>query len=332
MLKSNGIIIILAYPDTVVKPSKRDVLSPFWPYLGIGNKNGVQAGHAALLLIKKGVPEINYFDFGRYITTYKNGRVRSKETDFELYIPISAKFNKGSLSNLEEILVWIESHPEKTHGTGRMIASINEEIDHKKASTFINSYINQKEIPYGAFIKNGSNCARFVADTLRSSTLQKKIKTKLTISYLCTPSPIGNVLKGRTTNTIYQVYNTKVSPYTNRSILKEYKSCFFNKFDTAPSIMEGEIQQKQVFNSKKGTWLAGCGSGAWFIIEEKIDTINYRVSRYTYTGKKDFEGVFKMSENGFDMNLEYQFIHPTNCLEAFIIQKEKKFTLRKIRN
>ena len=59
--------------------------------------------------------------------------MRSKETDFELYIPISAKFNKGSLSNLEEILVWIESHPEKTHGTGRMIASINEEIDHKKS-------------------------------------------------------------------------------------------------------------------------------------------------------------------------------------------------------
>ena len=193
----------------------------------------------------------------------------------------------------------------------------------KKASTFINSYINQKEIPYGAFIKNGSNCARFVADTLRSSTLQKKIKTKLTISYLCTPSPIGNVLKG-TTNTIYQVYNTKVSPYTNRSILKEYKSCFFNKFDTAPSIMEGEIQQKQVFNSKKGTWLAGCGSGAWFTIEEKIDTINYRVSRYTYTGKKDFEGVFKMSENGFDMNLEYQFIHPTKLPGSLYYSKGKK--------
>jgi len=332
MFTSNGIIIILAYPDTVVKPSKRDVISTFLPYLGIGTKNGIQAGHAALLLIKKGVSEINYFDFGRYITTFKNGRVRSKETDFELHIPISAKFEKGSLSNLEEILVWIESHPEKTHGFGRMIASVNEEIDYEKAMNFINSCINQKEIPYGAFIRNGTNCARFVTDTLRTSTLQKKIKTKLTISYLFTPSPIGNVLKGRTISNIYQIYNTKVSLYTNRSILKEYTSCFFNKFDRTPSLIEGEIQNKWLFSLKNGTWLTGCGSGAWFTIEKKINTTTYKVARYTYAGIKDFEGVFKISENGFDMNLEYQFTHPTNCLEAFIIQKEKKFTLRRIRN
>tara|TARA_B110001469_G_scaffold86322_1_gene81734 strand:- start:1875 stop:2873 length:999 start_codon:yes stop_codon:yes gene_type:complete len=330
MSKSNGIIIILAYPDTVVKPSKRDVLSKFLPYLGIGNKIGIQAGHAALLLIKKGVPEINYFDFGRYITTYKNGRVRSKETDFELHIPILAKFDKASLSNLDEILVWLEGHPEKTHGEGRMVASVNEEIDYEKALTFINGCVKQKEIPYGAFIRNGSNCARFVTDTLRTSTLQKKIKTKLTISYLCTPSPIGNVLKGRTVNNIYQIYNTEVAPYNNRSILKEYKDCFFNKYNTLPSIIEDEIQKKSLFYSKKGTWLAGCGSGAWFTIEEKINTTTYKISRYTYAEKKDFEGVFKISENSFDMSLEYQFTHPTNCLEAFIVQDKKKFTFRRI--
>ncbi|MDC1375433.1 hypothetical protein N8294_09700, partial [Polaribacter sp.] len=72
--------------------------------------------------------------------------------------------------------------------------------------------------------------------------------------------------------------------------------------------------------------------GAWFTIEKKINTTTYKVARYTYAGIKDFEGVFKISENGFDMNLEYQFTHPTNCLEAFIVQKEKKFTLRRIRN
>ncbi|MDA9339682.1 hypothetical protein N9Q68_01785 [Polaribacter sp.] len=332
MSKSNGIIIILAYPDTVVKPSKRDVLSTVLPYLGIGTKNGIQAGHAALLLIKKGVSEINYFDFGRYITTDKNGRVRSKETDFELHIPILAKFNNTSLSNLEEILVWLERHPEKTHGAGRLVASVNENIDYEKALGFINTCINQKEIPYGAFIRNGSNCARFVTDTLRVSSLQKKIKTKLTISYLCTPSPIGNVLKGKTTKNIYQVYNTEVNPYTNRSILKEYKKCFFNKFDAPSSFKEGEIQKNELFHSKKATWLGGCGSGAWFAIEEKLNTTTYKVSRYTYAGKKDFEGEFKMFENCFDINLDYQFTHPTNCLEAFIVQKKKKFTLRIITN
>ena len=330
MSTSNGIIIILAYPDTVVKPSKRDVISAFLPYLGIGTKNGIQAGHAALLLIKKDKPEINYFDFGRYITTYKNGRVRSKETDVELHIPISAKFKKSSLTNLEEILIWIERHPEKTHGIGRMIASVNEEIEYEKALSFINSCINRKEIPYGAFVKNGSNCARFVTETLRTSTLQKKIKTKLTISYICTPSPIGNVLKGRTKSSVYQVHKNEIKRYTNRFILKEYASCFFNKFEITPSIMENKNQNKRRVLSKKGTWLAGCGSGAWFTIEEKINTTTYKVARYTFEGEKDFEDVFKMSETDFDVDVKYQFTYPTNCLEAIILQKEKTFTLRKI--
>jgi hypothetical protein len=329
MSKSNGIIIILAYPDTVVRPAKRDVLSKFLPYLGIGNERGIQAGHAALLLIKKEDSEINYFDFGRYITTNQNGRVRSKETDFELHIPILAKFKNASLSNLDEILLWLEGHSEKTHGIGRLVASINEKINYEKALAFINSCSNQKEIPYGAFIRNGSNCARFVADTLRISTLQKKIKTKLTISYLCTPSPIGNVLKGKTAKDIYQVYKSEINLYTNRSILKEYKNCFFNQLDTALNLIGTEIPEKALFFPKKATWLGGIGSGAWFIIEEKTTPNTYKVARYTHAGKKDFEGVFKVSENSFDMNLDYQFTYPTNCLEAFILQKKNKFTLRK---
>jgi hypothetical protein len=68
------------------------------------------------LLLKKGAPTINYFDFGRYITTYSKGRLRSKETDAELHVNIQAKYKNGNLINLKDILLWIERHPEKTHG------------------------------------------------------------------------------------------------------------------------------------------------------------------------------------------------------------------------
>ena len=81
MLNSNGIIVILSYPDTVVRPAYWELSSKIWPLIGIGGKHAIQAGHAALLLIHKNKKEINYFDFGRYITTYGNGRVRSKEND-----------------------------------------------------------------------------------------------------------------------------------------------------------------------------------------------------------------------------------------------------------
>ncbi|XGA84491.1 hypothetical protein OEG92_06165 [Polaribacter sejongensis] len=51
--KTNGIIVILSYPDTVVRPAYWEPSSKVWPLIGIGSKHGVQAGHAALLLIKK---------------------------------------------------------------------------------------------------------------------------------------------------------------------------------------------------------------------------------------------------------------------------------------
>ena len=102
MQNSDGIIVILSYPDTIVRPAYWEKSSKIWPIIGIGGKHAVQAGHAALLLIKKGQKKIEYFDFGRYITTYRNGRVRGEETDPELVIPISAEFKNDELLNIDE--------------------------------------------------------------------------------------------------------------------------------------------------------------------------------------------------------------------------------------
>ncbi|OAD44773.1 DUF6695 family protein [Polaribacter atrinae] len=275
--KTNGIIVILSYPDTVVRPAYWEPSSKIWPLIGIGSKHAVQAGHAALLLIKKEEAEINYYDFGRYFTSYGNGRVRCKETDLELKVSISAKFENAKLANLKEILLWIENHPEKTHGDGRLVASIHDEIDFEKAHLYILQLIQQKEIPYGAFIKNGNNCARFVTDTIIASSTNKKISQQLKKSNLLTPSPIGNVIKGNTKNIIHTIYKQKFEDYKNRSILKEYKASFFSKFDIEPNLIGTEHPNNNVFNLKGGTWLGGIGSGAWFKIERQIDSVTYTV-------------------------------------------------------
>ena len=36
-INSDGIIIILSYPDTVVRPAYWETLSSFWPKIGIGS-------------------------------------------------------------------------------------------------------------------------------------------------------------------------------------------------------------------------------------------------------------------------------------------------------
>lgn len=326
---NDGIIIILSYPDTVVRPPYWEPSSKIWPLIGIGGKHAVQAGHAALLLIKKNNPEINYFDFGRYITSYGNGRVRCKETDPELHIPLKAEFKNNELINLKEILLWLDNHPEKTHGDGKLITTLNNEIDYKSAFSYIHKLINKKEIPYGVFVKNGSNCSRFVADTLIASSTNKKIKQQLKKSNLLTPSPIGNVIKADITNTIYQVENQQINTYKNRSIIKEYKA-YLNKLNNKPNLIGTELPNNSIFELKKGTWLGGIGSGAWFNIEKQIDSENYTIARYDSLGKKDFEGIFLINNNSFKIDEKYEFVYPTNCKEVYLIQNKKEFILNAV--
>ena len=82
-MSNSGIILTLAYPETIVMISK-EWFSPYLRFLGIGKKNYVRAGHAALVLINKATGVLEYHDFGRYITPEPNGRVRGKDTDNEL--------------------------------------------------------------------------------------------------------------------------------------------------------------------------------------------------------------------------------------------------------
>lgn len=326
--KSDGILIILSYPDTVVRPAYREFSSKIWPKIGIGSKHAVQAGHAALLLIKKNETEIKYFDFGRYITTNGYGRVRSVETDPELLVPLKAKFENDELVNLKEILLWIEHHPEKTHGSGRLIAGIHHQIDYDKALSFINSLIAEKEIPYGAFIKKGSNCARFVTDTIIASTTNKKIKSQLKTSNRFTPSPIGNVIKATTNDKIYEVFQQNIKMYRNRSIVKEYKASFFNKFDTKLNLVGTELPDRSKFELKKGTWLGGIGSGAWFTIEKQVSDTTYTIARYTVDGIKEFEKQFTTENANFDVKESFEFVHPSNFTEMHIIQNQRKYVLK----
>ncbi|MGB1283279.1 MAG: DUF6695 family protein [Polaribacter sp.] len=329
MIHSDGIIIILSYPDTLVRTAYWEFSSKFWPLIGIGDKEKVLAGHSALLLIKKNKPRIDYFDFGRYITSHGNGRVRSKITDPELHIPITAKFKKNTLINLEEILLWVEKHPEKTHGEGRLIAGVNNSIHYKKAEKYIDDLIQQKEIPYGAFIKKGNNCSRFVADTMIHSCTKKIIRLRLKSSYLLTPSPVGNVLKGTTKKKIYILKNQILKYYTNRFILKENVASFFSKPKGEIDVVGTELPNKNLFNLDDGTWLGGMGSGAWFRIEKQLDNLFYKIGRYNAKGDKDFESVFFVDNSSFDFKEKHQFVYPTNCDEAFIIQNQTTYFFKK---
>ena len=179
-----------------------------------------------------------YYDFGRYVTPYGKGRVRSSITDRELEIPFRARFDKDSnLLNLDDFLFWLDANPKKTHGEGRLVASVCEDIDFESAQHHILNLQKRGSVPYGAFVKDGSNCSRFVTDTILFATRNRRIKLSLTINKKFTPSPLGNVQKGSTFNQIFTVWDGNLTVYRKSVFIENLTNYFKRK--------QKDVQQQQ---------------------------------------------------------------------------------------
>ena len=314
---NTGKIVPIAYPDTFVKYSEvgfqKNILSAF----GLGRNGYIKAGHALLLLIENSTGIVQYFDFGRYVTPFGKGRVRSAKTDVELVIPLKAQINSnGDVTNIEEILIWLEARPHRTHGDGRLVASVCHEVNYEKAINFINDLQSQGSVPYKTFGNIGSNCSRLVTDSMIHSLTDNKIKKLLIRNSKFTPSPLGNVDKGANGGNIYSVYKGKVSLY-KKSVLKENLT---NYFDSNTPVENKEVLPKRVGNKQL---LEGIGASAYFEITYTDN--EYHISRCDYNLKEDFKGVFTVDKYGFDINQEYKFVYDCNCNYCHIEQHGTKY-------
>jgi len=316
-----GKIIILAFPDTFVTMSTEWICKVL-PWVGLGTKEYIKAGHAALVLIENSTGNAHYFDFGRYVTPVGHGRVRGANTDVEIRLPIKARFKEnGTLGNLDEFLTWLHANPKKTHGSGRLLASVCDAIDFEKASNFIYELQERGSIPYGAFCKDGSNCARFVTDTLISATDEKRIIKALKFNKKFTPSTVGNVEKGTLKNEIFEVSEGKINTFTS-SAFKENLTNYFDKKNAASNIVQ--IIKKALPNHLQK--LSGTGGSAYFeITETPLPEHHVNIRRYNDLGELDFDGVY-VSE-AFDPTQPYEFTYDSHCAFCHLIQNNKKLKL-----
>lgn len=311
---------MLAFPDTFVKMSD-ELMCKILPLVGLGTRTHIKAGHAALVLIENETGVAQYFDFGRYITPQGKGRVRGALTDVELVVPIKAAIKNQKLINLNELLLWLEAHPEKTHGDGRLVASLCDDIDYDEALSYILSLQGQGSIPYKAFGKVGSNCARFVTDTILASTNNNSIIKYLKRNKKFTPSTVGNVERSASQDGVYEVYNGCIKPYTSTA-LKENLTNFFDR--KVPAVLDQDGIGVEV--PEGATFLDGTGSGAYFYLKIQSDKTKAIVRRYTERGVQDFCGITQLPES-FDTEKPYRFIYDSNCLYCNIKQGEQIFRL-----
>lgn len=320
-MKPDALIITMAYPDTFVCVSQ-ETICKILPFFGVGTKEYLKAGHAALVLINKADGKAYYFDFGRYITPFGTGRVRSAKTDTELQLPIKARFDENeNLINLEEFLLYLEANPEKTHGKGKLITSISDGIHFQSAWIYIHQLQGLGSIPYGGFLKNGSNCSRFVTETLYNGSTIKKVKSGLEKIKRFTPSPLGNVDYANTDGQIYEVENGEIKDY-KRSTFWHNLENFFDRHN--PDWLAPKLERKAPH--PQAQFLDGVGCGAWFLLTAFDASENlYRIKRYNEQGEEDFDGIFTVNQTDFRIDKAFQFVYDSHCLYAHVTQNATLF-------
>ena len=321
-MNNTGFIIVLAYPETIVRLAD-EWYSSLLRYIGIGTKNYIRAGHAALVLIDKDTGILDYFDFGRYITSQSTGRVRGKDTDNELDFNIKATIEDGEIKNLDEIIKFLATNPELIHGEGKLIASVCNAIDYKKAKAYIINMQRKQFIRYGAFIKNATNCSRFVTTTLIASVTNSKIKNKLLKSIRFTPSTISNVILANTGNCIYQVTEKgEITEFTS-SIRKVNLKCFFDRLKTYQPNLIGNQHPIEVDGvHEKAQWLSGVGSGAWFELHKTDKETEFYYRKIAPCGNINVNDVFVVNNSSFNYHKNFNFVHYSNCKFFHIKQND----------
>tara|TARA_R110002050_G_scaffold281956_1_gene429609 strand:+ start:20019 stop:21011 length:993 start_codon:yes stop_codon:yes gene_type:complete len=329
-MSNTGIILTLAYPDTIVMVSE-EWFSPFLRFIGVGKKNYLRAGHAALVLINKEIGVLEYHDFGRYITPEPTGRVRGSDTDNELDFPIRAEIENDAIKNLDTILEFLATHPKLTHGDGKLVASVCTAVNYEKARTHITKMQNKHFIRYAAFIKDACNCARFVTDTLIASVTDLEMKKNLENSKWFTPSTVGNVLLSNTENHPFEVSETGVISEFIGSQKSENIRCFLDKLkDHKPSFI-GTLESKQVEGLHgKAQWLSGIAAGAWFELHKTGHVVEYHFKRISPHGNIDVYDTFVVKDATFNYDLEFEFVHYSNCKFFHVEQNGKVFRFERV--
>ena len=189
-MSRTGTLIALAWPETKVIQEGKWYDEPM-RWINVIKDGHYNAGHAAFLLIDNATGLIEYFDYGRYHTPMKYGRVRDKHTDPDIEIKLKANFQDHLITNLDEIL-FDRYNTKACHGDGKLTASIVKNIDYDKAYNKAKEMQAREAIYYGPFEFTGSTCSRFVAKVVLASTNDWLTKLLILIPYTISATPRSN--------------------------------------------------------------------------------------------------------------------------------------------
>jgi len=190
-MSTKGAIIVLAWPQTKVTQEGKWYDTPM-RLLGFLKNGYYTVGHAAFVLVDFDTLEFKYYDFGRYHTPAKHGRVRSYDTDPELKLTSKAEIKEGKIQNIDVLMAELQAK-KACHGDGDLWTSVYYNINLAKATRKAKAMQDVGTICYGPLNIKGTNCSRFVSQVTKTATNCWFMKLKLTLPYTVSASPKFNI-------------------------------------------------------------------------------------------------------------------------------------------
>ena len=306
-----GYAIALAWPSTLCKqPGSWYDRPALW--LGINKNYYYTAGHAAVVLVDAINLKCHYFDFGRYHAPFQYGRVRSSETDHDLAIhtdPIIS-FDTNKILNLHTILNELQNNT-SCHGDGALYASYSR-VNFLKAYAKAIELQQASPLPYGPFIRSGTNCSRFVNTVIRAGKPEISDWIRLRFFVPITPTPMNNVKA---------LKHPILLPATKTNYIR--KEILLHDLNTT---MPSPYRHATVpINAQ---WVSGEGAGSWFHLKENNN--DYMISRYSPEGKLECQGIFTIAGSTKQFNYYKPFVieHLSHCKLVTLSQDGIKIQLK----
>lgn len=341
MRSFNDFAIPLAWPDQTAFGDERWMA--FLKKCGVVKNLNFKVGHAAILIISRSNGNIDYYDFGRYVSLRGDGRTRSQFFDSRLQIETVASFDQFSkkITNIDEILAELSTMEEATHGGGRLFFTITPDICYASAKKFADQLVTHGPIPYGAIAKGNNSCSRFVAQVLIAGMHPKdrriqKIKFPETLK----PSPMSNVVNTRDNGTICCYH---------QGVLEQRKMGRIGSLNFHWQLLKENLSNKHITTlgcdtdngqldrpplpinlGEKAQWLGGIGEGMWFqILNDQTRESHYWIESYTSAGLLINRISTICPQQNLDIHKPFQITTQMDGHHFTILQDNIKYLLKR---
>ena len=325
MQLKTGAIINISWPDTKVRNASSwyDYPATWVDYC----KDGYyKVGHAALLLIDYRTGDVNYFDFGRYHTPDGYGRVRDAESDPEMEMTTKAIIgDKGIVVNITDILFELDEN-KSSHGVGKLVASVNENIDFDRAITTAKMIQDNGATPYGPFQFFGTNCSRYVATVYKAGVCTFWRRFKINLSYIYSHTPTSNIT---TTHTYRNVYVVENGQWAHEDDMWKV----FNNTISVPTVNARSVlgNRETKIIPDDAFYLKGQGGNTYFTLEKTNKSHLFLVKRYSEYGELEIDTNYQIRTIGFDFNKPFEFTYISNGITVKLKQGDQVFELMNVK-